>query len=59
VLRMTKAHVRFLEKQIEELERTFKDHLDRTPQWKQTIEALTSITSIGLTTAGVLLALVA
>jgi transposase len=55
VLRMTKAHVRFLEKQIDELERTFKDHLDRTPQWKQAIEALTSITSIGITTAGVLL----
>lgn len=55
VLRMTKAHIRFLEKQIDELGQAFKDHLDQTPAWKQTIEALTSITGIGMTTAGVLL----
>ena len=55
VLRMTKAHIRFLEKQIDELGHAFKDHLDQTPAWKQTIEALTSITSIGMVTAGVLL----
>ena len=55
VLRMTKAHIRFLEKQIDELEQAFKDHLDQTPAWKQTIEVLTSITGIGMMTASVLL----
>lgn len=55
VVRMTKAHIRFLEKQIDELGEAFKDHLDRTPAWKQTIEALTTITGIGMMTASVLL----
>jgi transposase len=55
VLRMTTAHIRFLQKRIEELEQAFKDHLNQTPAWKQSVELLTSIPGIGVMTAGVLL----
>jgi len=54
-IRMTKAHIRFLEKRIEELEQAFKDRLDQTPMWKQSVTLLTSIPGVGLMTAGVLL----
>ncbi|MEK9135905.1 MAG: IS110 family transposase [Bacteroidota bacterium] len=55
VIRMTKAHIRFLEKRIEELEQGFKDHLDQSPEWKRSVELLTSMTGIGVVTAGVFL----
>lgn len=55
VIRMTKAHIRFLEKRIEELEQGFKDHLDQSPEWRRSVDLLTSMTGIGVVTAGVFL----
>ncbi len=55
VITMTKAHIRFLEKRITELEHAFKDLLKKTPAWQRSIDLLTSIPGVGLITAGVLL----
>lgn len=50
------AHLEFLEQQIAQLEQEIRDHIDRQPDLKAQAELLTSITSIGKTTAGVFLA---
>jgi transposase len=55
VIAMTKAHIRFLEKRITELEHAFKDLLKKTPAWQRSIDLLTSIPGVGLITAGILL----
>lgn len=51
---ITKKHIAFLEKQIKQLEQTFKDDLKNDPKWQKSVELLMSIPGIGLITAGVL-----
>ena len=50
-----KKHIRFLEKQIAELEKKISDHIDRHPGFRQQCDLLISIPGVGETTSANLL----
>lgn len=50
-----KKHIRFLEKQIAELEKKISDHIDRHPGLRQQCDLLSSIPGVGETTSANLL----
>lgn len=50
------THIDFLQQQIAQLERQIDDHIDHHPELKQQSDLITSVTSVGQTTAALFMA---
>jgi len=55
LVKSTKEHIRFLERQVQKLEDSFKSELKQYPQWQQSLDLLQSIPGVGPIIAAVLL----